>query len=208
MRARAWRYRVLATWGAWPRRSCTKPGPGSWRRAIRGGGTLNPKGLDPFALRRHKRESGHLDDYLDGEPIDNSALLECDCDVLVPAALEGQITAANAERIRARLVVEGANGPTTPEADAILAARDVLVVPDILANAGGVVVSYFEWVQDLQSFFWSEVEINERLERLMVRAFEEMWATAEARGVDLRTAALIHAIERVADAIMILGIYP
>ncbi len=172
------------------------------------GGTLNPKGLDPRALLRHKRESGRLDDYPGGEPITNEGLLVSDCDVLIPAALEQQITAANADRIRARLVVEGANGPTTPEADAILAARGVVVVPDILANAGGVVVSYFEWVQDLQAFFWSEEEINERLERLMVRAFREVGATARDKGVELRTAALIRAIERVAEAIMILGIYP
>jgi glutamate dehydrogenase (NAD(P)+) len=172
------------------------------------GGTLNPQGLDPRALVRHKRESGRLDDYPGGEPVTNEDLLVSDCDVLIPAALEQQITAANAERVRARLVVEGANGPTTPEADAILAARGVLVVPDILANAGGVVVSYFEWVQDLQAFFWSEEEINERLERLMVRAFGEVGATARDRGVDWRTAALIRAIERVAEAIMILGIYP
>ena len=172
------------------------------------GGTLNPQGLDPRALVRHKRESGRLDDYPGGEPVDNQALLISDCDVLIPAALEQQITAANAERVRARLVVEGANGPTTPEADAILGARGVLVVPDILANAGGVVVSYFEWVQDLQAFFWSEEEINERLERLMVRAFGEVGATARDKRVELRTAALIRAIERVAEAIMILGIYP
>ena len=172
------------------------------------GGTLNPQGLDPRALVRHKRESGRLDDYPGGEPVTNEDLLVSDCDVLIPAALEQQITAANAERVRARLVVEGANGPTTPEADAILGARGVLVVPDILANAGGVVVSYFEWVQDLQAFFWSEEEINERLERLMVRAFGEVGATARDKRVELRTAALIRAIERVAEAIMILGIYP
>jgi glutamate dehydrogenase (NAD(P)+) len=139
-----------------------------------------------------------VSDYPGGEPIDNATLLATECDVLVPAALEQQITATNAERVRARLVVEGANGPTTPEADAILAARDILVVPDILANAGGVVVSYFEWVQDLQAFFWTEEEINQRLERLIVRAFEEVTATAGDHGMDLRTAALIRAIERVA----------
>ena len=173
------------------------------------GGTLNPRGLDPRAVVRHAKESGgRVSAYPGGEPIDNATLLTVDCDVLVPAALEQQITAANAERVRARLIVEGANGPTTPEADAILAARDVLVVPDILANAGGVVVSYFEWVQDLQSFFWTEDEINERLERLMVRAFGELLATARGKTMDLRTAALVRAIERVAEAIMILGIYP
>ena len=172
------------------------------------GGTSNPRGLDPSRLRRHKEESGRLVDYPGGEPIDNAALLATDCDILIPAALEQQITAANAEQIRARLIVEGANGPVTPEADAILAARDVAVVPDILANAGGVVVSYFEWVQDLQSFFWTEEEINQRLERLMIRAFREVAAAADDRGTDLRTAALLRAIELVADAIMILGIYP
>jgi glutamate dehydrogenase (NAD(P)+) len=173
-----------------------------------GGATLNARGLDPRALARHKRESGGVSDYPSGEPIDNAALIAADCDVLIPAALEQQITAANAEQVHARLVVEGANGPTTPEADAILAARDILVVPDILANAGGVVVSYFEWVQDLQAFFWTEEEINQRLERLMVRAFEEVTATARDRGTDLRTAALLRAIERVAEAVTLLGIYP
>ncbi len=172
------------------------------------GGTRNRQGLDPRALLRRKRESGGLSDYPEGEPIDNAALLETECDVLIPAALEQQITAANAERIRARLIVEGANGPTTPEADAILGARGVRVIPDILANAGGVVVSYFEWVQDLQAFFWTEEEINERLERLMVRAYREVVATGREKAVDLRTAALIRAIDRVAEAIMILGIYP
>jgi glutamate dehydrogenase (NAD(P)+) len=172
------------------------------------GGTRNRQGLDPRALLRRKRESGGLSDYPEGEPIDNAGLLETECDVLIPAALEQQITAANAERIRARLIVEGANGPTTPEADAILGARGVRVIPDILANAGGVVVSYFEWVQDLQAFFWTEEEINERLERLMVRAYREVVATGREKAVDLRTAALIRAIDRVAEAIMILGIYP
>jgi len=172
------------------------------------GGRRDPGGLDPHALERHKRESGRLIDYPGGEPIDNAALLSADCDVLIPAALEQQITAANAEGIRAQIIVEGANGPTTPEADAILAERGVLVIPDIVANAGGVTVSYFEWVQDLQSFFWTEAEINERLERLMVRAFQEVSATARERDVDLRTAALIRAVARVAEAIMILGIYP
>ena len=172
------------------------------------GGTANPRGLDPQALLRHKREAGGLASFPDGEPVDQAALLAAECDVLIPAALEQQLTAANAERVRARLVVEGANGPTTPEADQILAERGVRVVPDILANAGGVVVSYFEWVQDLQSFFWTEEEINDRLERLMVRAYREVAATAAERGVDLRTGALIRAIERVTEAIMILGIYP
>jgi len=172
------------------------------------GGTLNPRGLDPKALLHHKREGGKLADFPDGEPIDNETLLTTECDVLVPAALEQQITASNAGHVRAKLIVEGANGPTTPEADAVLLSRGIQIVPDILANAGGVVVSYFEWVQDLQSFFWSEEEINSRLEQLMVRAYREVGATAREKGVDLRTGALIRAVERVAEAIMILGIYP
>ncbi len=172
------------------------------------GGTYSARGLEPTALERHKRGGGRLVDFPAGEPIDNMTLLAADCDVLIPAALEQQITAANADRVRAQFVVEGANGPTTPEADAILQERGIVVVPDILANAGGVAVSYFEWVQDLQSFFWTEEEINQRLERLMVRAFQEVQATAEAKKVDLRLAALIRAISRVAEAIKILGIFP
>jgi glutamate dehydrogenase (NAD(P)+) len=172
------------------------------------GGILNQRGIDPPALERHKHESGRVADFPGGEPIDNADLIGADCDVLIPAALEQQITVANADRVRARLVVEGANGPTTPEADAILAERGTVVVPDILANAGGVTVSYFEWVQDLQSFFWTEEEINTRLERLMVRAFQEVSATAHDKRVDLRTAALIRGVERVAEAVRILGFYP
>ncbi len=172
------------------------------------GGTYNARGLDPVNLERHKRETGRLVDYPAGEPIDNATLLATECDVLIPAALEQQITGANADRIRAKFVVEGANGPTTPEADAILGGRGIVVVPDILANAGGVTVSYFEWVQDLQSFFWTEEEINQRLERLMVLAFQEINATAEDNKVDLRLAALIRAVSRVAEAIKILGIFP
>jgi glutamate dehydrogenase (NAD(P)+) len=172
------------------------------------GGTCNPRGLDPTALERHKQETGRVVDYPGGEPIDNAALLATECDVLIPAALEQQITAANADRVRARLVVEGANGPTTPEADAILAERGVVVIPDILANAGGVTVSYFEWVQDRQSFFWTEDEINQRLERLMMRAFQDVTTMAMDKKVDRRLAALILAIERVAEAITIVGIFP
>jgi glutamate dehydrogenase (NAD(P)+) len=172
------------------------------------GGTFNPRGLDPAALARHKREGGGLVAYPGGEPIDNAALLATECDVLIPAALEQQITAANADRVRAWLVVEGANGPTTPEADAILAEHGVAVVPDILANAGGVTVSYFEWVQGRQSLFWTEDEINQRLERLLVRAFHEVALTSVDKKVDRRLAALILAIERVAEAIKIMGIFP
>ncbi len=135
-------------------------------------------------------------------------LLELPCEILVPAALESQITARNADRVTARMVAEAANGPTTPEADSILAERGVFVIPDILCNAGGVTVSYFEWVQDLQSFFWDEADINARLAKIMVRAFESVVKTAEARECDLRTAAQVLAISRVADATATRGIFP
>ncbi len=172
------------------------------------GGIYNPAGLDPQAVVRHVRTAGGLARYPGAEPVSNAELLELPCDVLVPAAIEGQITADNAARIGAAVIVEGANGPTTPEADAILAGRGVLVVPDILANAGGVSVSYFEWVQDLQSYFWSEEEINAHLERIMVSTFERVTAVARDRRVTLRMAALIVAVRRVADALLTRGIYP
>jgi glutamate dehydrogenase (NAD(P)+) len=140
--------------------------------------------------------------------VSNTELLELPCEFLVPAALEGQITRENASKIHAKIIVEGANGPTTPEADEILADRGIVVVPDILANAGGVTVSYFEWVQDLQSLFWSEEEINERLERIMVQAFKGVVQLARERDVLWRTAALIYAVKRVADALLTRGIYP
>ncbi len=172
------------------------------------GGIHNPNGLDPRDVLKHVKETGKVSGFPGARAITNAELLELPCDILVPAAIEGQITGENAGRIRARLIVEGANGPTTPDADEILADRHVVVVPDILANAGGVIVSYFEWVQDLQSFFWSEDEINQRLERIMVQAFEGVVNLAREREVDLRTAALIYAINRVADALMTRGIYP
>jgi glutamate dehydrogenase (NAD(P)+) len=142
------------------------------------------------------------------EHVSNAELLELPCDVLIPAALENQITQANADRIRTRIIVEGANGPTTPAADDVLYNRGVFVVPDILANAGGVTVSYFEWVQGLQEFFWSEEEINERLERIMVRSFNNVLEMALDHEVSLRAAAYMIAVKRVADATTIRGIYP
>jgi len=172
------------------------------------GGIYNPDGFDPRAVLRHVQQTGRAAGFPGTVPVTNTALLELPCDFLVPAAIEGQITRDNAGRIQAKIVVEGANGPTTPEADEILDERGVLVVPDILANAGGVTVSYFEWVQDLQSLFWSEVEINQRLERIMVQAFNGVVALARERDVDLRTAALIYAVKRVADALLTRGIYP
>ncbi len=172
------------------------------------GGVYEPRGLDPEALLRHKRAAGTVADFPQGRRTSPEEVLEVPCDVLVPAALEGQISRENAARVQARVVIEGANGPTTPEADDVLRSRGVLVVPDIVANAGGVIVSYFEWVQDLQAFFWTEEEVRQRLERLLVRSFREVWRVAQDRGVDLRTAALVRAIERVADALYTRGIYP
>ncbi len=172
------------------------------------GGIYNPRGLDPAAVRRHLEQTGSVQGFPESEPVSNAGLLELPCEILVPAAIEGQITGENAGRIRAQVVVEGANGPTTPEADEILGGRGILVVPDILANAGGVIVSYFEWVQDLQSYFWTEDEINAQLERLMVRSFHDLETFAREQGVSLRTAALVAAVGRVADAVMLRGIYP
>jgi len=172
------------------------------------GGIYRPEGLDPEAVLRHKRQARSVVGFPGTQSVTNAELLELPCDILIPAALEGQIHRENAPRIRARVIVEGANGPTTPEADDILHERGVLVVPDIVANAGGVIVSYFEWVQDLQSFFWDEEEIHRRLERMLVRSFRQVTEVAKVHEVDLRTAALIRAIQRVADALLTLGIYP
>jgi glutamate dehydrogenase (NAD(P)+) len=172
------------------------------------GGYHNPRGLDIPAMIEHARHAGSLAGFRAAEPVTNAELLTLPCDILIPAALEGQLTAANAARVRARLIVEGANGPTTPEADQVFADRGVLLVPDILANAGGVTVSYFEWVQALQAFSWTEAEINARLKQIMDRAFAATHATAGRFGVSLRTAALIAAIRQVADAVTLRGVYP
>jgi glutamate dehydrogenase (NAD(P)+) len=176
------------------------------------GGYVCRSGLDVAAMRRYA--AAHPRRTLEGyhepgiERCEGAEILEVPCDVLVPAAMENQITDRNAARIRARVVVEGANGPTTPRADAILAERGIAVVPDILANAGGVTVSYFEWVQGLQSFFWDEEDINARLERIMVSSFDQVYGLAEERGIPLRLAAYLVAVRRVADANLTRGIYP
>jgi glutamate dehydrogenase (NAD(P)+) len=172
------------------------------------GGIYNPKGLDAEDVMRHKAETSTVVGYPGTDTITNSELLELDCEVLVPAALENEITKENADCVKARIIAEGANGPTTPEADAILFDKGVFVAPDILANAGGVTVSYFEWVQGLQSFFWSEDEVNANLEKIMVRAFEDVLAISQRREVDMRIAAYILAIDRVANATLLRGIYP
>jgi glutamate dehydrogenase (NAD(P)+) len=172
------------------------------------GGVWNGEGLDIHRLEEHVRESGSVMGFPGAEPISNAEILEQPCDVLLPAATGSQLREDNADRIRARIVLEGANAPTTPEADAILNARGILVVPDILANAGGVVVSYFEWVQGLQFYFWKETEIIARLEEIMTRAFTRVWNAAKKDNVDLRTAALMEGVRRVADAHRIRGLYP
>jgi glutamate dehydrogenase (NAD(P)+) len=172
------------------------------------GGIYAPAGLDIAAVTAHKKESGSVVGFPGAAPISNAAVLELDVDVLVPAALENQITAENAPRVRAKLILEAANGPTTPDADAILARKGTVVVPDVVANAGGVTASYFEWVQDLQSFFWDEDEVNQRLERIMTRAFRETWEMAAKHEVPMRLGAYMVAVERVAEATRTRGIYP
>ncbi|RKY63198.1 MAG: glutamate dehydrogenase [Candidatus Latescibacterota bacterium] len=172
------------------------------------GGTYNPKGLDVPALTEHEKEAGTVVGFPGGEDITNEELLALKCDVLVPAALENQITEENADKVRAKIVTEGANGPTTPEADTILYERGIFVIPDILANAGGVTVSYFEWVQSLQEFFWSEEEVNSRLRDIMVRSFHEVYEVHREERVDMRLAAYILAVGRVAEAFHTRGLYP
>jgi glutamate dehydrogenase (NAD(P)+) len=172
------------------------------------GGIYNPDGLDIAALRECANRDGTLTTHGGGDPIGTRELLELDVDVLVPAATENQITAENADRIKAPIIVEGANGPTTPAADRILHDRGVFLVPDVLANAGGVVVSYFEWVQDLQFFFWQEEEVNAKMEAIMVRAYKDVRTMAKRENVDMRLAAHLIGVKRVADASTLRGIYP
>ena len=172
------------------------------------GGTHNPNGLDLEAVAAHKARTGSVSGFAEGEDVSNEELLVLPCDVLIPAAMENQITAANADRISARLIAEAANGPTTPEADAILYDRGVFLLPDILANAGGVTVSYFEWVQALQAFPWTAAEVNDRLQRIMATAFAAVLQTSARHAVHMRTAALVRAIDRVAEFTRLRGIYP
>jgi len=172
------------------------------------GGTYNPDGLDIDALLKHSQKTGSVINFKGGKNITNKELLELKCDILIPAALEGQITKENADRIKAKFIVEGANGPTTPEADRILNKKGIKIIPDILANAGGVTVSYFEWVQSLQAYFWQEADINNKLKQVLVNAFNETVDVMKKYKVDMRTAALMLAVERVAEAARLRGLYP
>jgi len=168
----------------------------------------NPHGLDIHNLVELQAQGRPITEFDEGEVMDDAAFWDVPSDFLIPAALEGQITADNAGRINTRILLEGANGPTTPEADDILTDRGVLVVPDVLANAGGVTVSYFEWVQDFSSYFWSEEEINRRLDKIMEDAFQAIWDTAQREHVSLRTATFIVACKRVLEARELRGLYP
>jgi glutamate dehydrogenase (NAD(P)+) len=172
------------------------------------GGVYNAKGIDVESAIAHKQETGALDGLKDAEKITDEELLLLDCDVLAPCALEQVITADNADKIKARIICEGANGPTTPAADEILEDKGVLLLPDVLANAGGVVVSYFEWVQGLQEYFWKEDEVNARLNDISTRAFNETWAARESHGTSMRMAAYGLAVQRVAEATTTRGLYP
>jgi glutamate dehydrogenase/leucine dehydrogenase len=172
------------------------------------GGIHDPRGLDPKALHAHKDAGGSFKALKLGTPITNKQILELDVDILCPSALENQITGANAGRVKAKIVAEAANGPTTPMADASLFRRGRTVIPDILANAGGVTVSYFEWVQDFSAFFWEEDEVDKRLERSMVRAYRAVANTAAQHKCSLRDAAYIVAVGRVAEATRLRGLFP
>lgn len=172
------------------------------------GGIYNPHGLDVETLIQYKKQTGSIVGFPGAEGVTNAELLSLAVDVLIPAAMENQITAYNASHIQAPLVVEAANGPTTPEADRILRDKGILVIPDILANSGGVTVSYFEWVQGLQHFFWTEREINVKLRDIILKAYDEVARLAEQKGLDMRTAAYMQAVRRVHDATRIRGIYP
>jgi glutamate dehydrogenase (NAD(P)+) len=172
------------------------------------GGIHNANGIDVAAAFAHKHAGGSLVDLKGGDVVTNDEILLVDCDALAPCALEQVITTDNADQVRAKLIVEGANGPVTPAADEILEANGALVLPDVLANAGGVVVSYFEWVQGLQEYFWKEDEVNARLNEIVTRAFDETWATMRERQISMRLAAYGLAVQRVAEATITRGLYP
>jgi glutamate dehydrogenase (NAD(P)+) len=172
------------------------------------GGVTNPRGIDPLKAMRYKERSGTVVGMPGTTRISNDDLLTMKCDILIPAALENVITLNNVEQIKAKLIAEAANGPTTPHADEVLARRGITLLPDILTNAGGVTVSYFEWVQDLQSFFWSEAEVNAKLESVMRRAFQEAYETTRKHRTHMRTGTYVLAVGRVAEATLARGLFP
>jgi glutamate dehydrogenase (NAD(P)+) len=176
--------------------------------ADRFGAIQNPRGLDIPALIRHTSEGRLLRDFPGGEPMDPAELLTMPCTILVPAALERVIHANNARNLRCRILAEAANGPTTPEADLILSDSDIFIIPDVLCNAGGVTVSYFEWVQDIQQFFWDERKVNETLRDLMLRAFHQVVRLAKQREVSMRSAGLLLGIQKVANEKLRRGLFP
>jgi glutamate dehydrogenase (NAD(P)+) len=171
------------------------------------GAIYNPHGIDVDALTLHRKETGSIVDFPEAEDIGREEAMFLDCEVLLPAAMENAITSKNADRIRAKILCEGANGPTTPVADEILADKRIFVIPDILANAGGVTVSYFEWVQDRQGFFWNEALVNERLAEIMNASFDSVVSYADKHRVNNRIAAYMLALDRVAFAIKLRGLY-
>ncbi|HXV46788.1 MAG TPA: Glu/Leu/Phe/Val dehydrogenase [Nitrososphaera sp.] len=172
------------------------------------GGVYNKAGMDVAALRRHKEKTGSVVGFSGAKSISNEELLETECTILIPAALENQITGKNAGKVKAKLVAEAANGPTTPEADDILYKNKTLTIPDILANGGGVTVSYFEWLQNLRREYWTEAEVNERLDRNITKAFLDTYATSEKYGVNMRKASTVLAVNRVVEAIQLRGLWP
>ena len=171
------------------------------------GAVYNPKGLDILALMKHRQETGSITGFPGVQEIDKNEAMFLETDVLIPAAKENVITSQNADRLRTKILCEGANGPSTHVADAILAEKGIFIIPDILANAGGVTVSYFEWVQDRQGYFWSEQQVNDRLEEIMVNSFQDVVAYSDKHGVNNRLAAYMLALDRVAEAIRLRGIY-
>ena len=194
--------------GSWTARTMYERGARVVAVSDKSGGVYNARGLDPRYLQQHLKEHGSLSDYPGADAISNQELLALAVDVLVPAALEGQLTRQNAAQVRATVVAEAANGPTTPEADEILADKGVLVIPDIICNAGGVVVSYFEWVQSLQAFFWDEGEVRRQMERTLLDNLEVAVGTTTRHSCDLRTAAYTIAIRRIEEALLLRGFYP
>jgi len=172
------------------------------------GGVYQSRGLDPAQVDEHKLRTGSVVGFKSAERITNEELIEVKCDVLAPAALENQITLRNASHVRARVVAEAANGPTTPGADRVLRDHGVFVIPDVLCNAGGVTVSYFEWAQNMQGYFWDEAAVNRELERFMKRAFHEVYELSKRHKLDMRTAAYVLAVGRVAEATRVRGLFP